>query len=160
MLKKTKLCFAPSYVFSLIMEYTVFATFDLVIQYANDGVIVVKRKIAPYKGQWALPGLRIMKPERVNDVIQRIAMQELGLTVNPDHKTFLGQCDGKFRTRQDISTGYLINQPILGGTEIRLNAEHFSSFKIIHPINEIPNNMGSMYRFYIERYAHLHSVNV
>lgn len=46
--------YAPQEVFEQILEWTVvIPTFDLVIEYGNQGVILVKRKIPPYQHQWA-----------------------------------------------------------------------------------------------------------
>jgi hypothetical protein len=44
-----KVKFAPKEIFEKILEWAVIPTFDLVIEYGNKGIIVVKRKIAPYK---------------------------------------------------------------------------------------------------------------
>ena len=142
--------YAPREIFEQILEWSVIPTFDLVIEYENQGFIVVKRKIAPYKNQWALPGLRMMKGEEINDTLKRIAKNELGLTINPRKKILLGQYVGKFITehqRQDISTGYLIQmdnfQPIIA------NKDHFSNYRIT---KTIPHPMGAMYKFYIRIY--------
>lgn len=75
-------------------------TFDLVLSYEGEGVIVVRRKIAAYKGVWALPGLRMYKPESIDAAIRRIAGQELELDVDPAKRQFLGQYVGRFRTER------------------------------------------------------------
>lgn len=144
-----KIKFAPKKIFDQILEWTVIPTFDLVIQYGNEGVIIVKRKIAPYKNQWALPGLRMFKGENIDDTLRRIARDELGLEIDPEHRVFLGQYVGKFSTehhRQDISTGYLVRIP---QKPIVLNPAHFSTFNIV---KHIPANMGGMYKFYLRKY--------
>jgi ADP-ribose pyrophosphatase YjhB (NUDIX family) len=53
--------FAPREIFEQILEWSVIPTFDLLIQYGDQGIILVKRKIAPYKDQWALPGLSVCR---------------------------------------------------------------------------------------------------
>lgn len=109
-----------------MMKYMPIPTFDLIIEYGSKGVIVVKRKIEPYKNVWALPGLRMYKGESINDTLQRIAKNELGLKINAKEKQLVGQFVGKFTSennRQDISTAYSIkvdeHQPI------KMNEEHF-----------------------------------
>ncbi len=142
--------FAPRKVFEQILEYSVIPTFDLIIEYGDKGVIVVKRKIPPYNNQWALPGLRMMKSESIDDTIKRIAKQELGLNLNAKNKILLGQYVGRFKTenqRQDISTCYILH--ISENTPIILNTEHFSSYKIT---KSIPVGTGAMYRFYLKQY--------
>lgn len=146
--KGKKLKYAPREIFEQIMEWSVIPTFDLVINYGNQGFIVVKRKIAPYKNQWALPGLRIMKGEEIDDTLKRIAKNELGLNINTQRKIFLGQYVGKFKTehqRQDISTGYMIS--VAGSQPIQLNSEHFTDYRIA---GTIPSPMGAMYKFYLK----------
>jgi 8-oxo-dGTP pyrophosphatase MutT (NUDIX family) len=145
--------FAPREIFEQILEWSVIPTFDLLIQYGDRGIILVKRKIAPYKDQWALPGLRMYKGEDINDTLKRIALQEVGLTINPNDKAFIGQFVGKFKTeneRQDISTGYLIKIP--DNQEIKINPDHFSNYQVS---KTIPSPIGAMYKFYLEQYATL-----
>lgn len=77
---------APRELFVEILKYMPIATFDLIVEYGDQGVIVVKRKIEPYKNVWALPGLRMYKGESINDTLRRIAKDELGLTIDPEKK--------------------------------------------------------------------------
>ena len=142
--------YAPRKIFEQILKWSVIPTFDLVIEYGDQGFIVVKRKIAPYKNQWALLGLRMMKGERINDTLKRIAKNELSLNINPHRKIFLGQYVGKFKTehqRQDLSTGYAIKAR---DTQlIKLNQDHFSDYLIT---KKIPSPIGAMYKFYLQKY--------
>ncbi len=140
---------APRDIFEKMLEFGVMPTFDIVFQYGDEGFIFLKRTIAPYQNVWAFPGLRMLKNESINDTLTRIARDELGLTINPEHKTFLDQYVGKFTTefhRQDISTGYLIK---LDGTEkLTPNPDHFSQMKIS---KELPEKTGAMYAHYFHR---------
>lgn len=148
-----ELKFAPREVFEQILKYAVIPTFDLVLEYGDMGVILVKRKIAPYESKWALPGLRIFKPESIEDTIRRIAKQEVGLDVDPDKRLFLGQYVGRFKTeygRQDLSTGYYLK--VSDDSKIVLNKDHFSSYKLTKTV--LPN-MGAMYKFFFKKYLEL-----
>lgn len=145
--------FAPRKIFEKILEWAVIPTFDLVIEYGDKGVLIVQRKIAPYQNQWALPGLRMFKGENIDDVLVRIANDELGLNIDPSKRKFLGQYVGKFSTeqnRQDLSTGYSIAIP--STQEIKMNEEHFSSMRLITSRNEIPSRAGAMYKFYLNTF--------
>lgn len=145
-----KIKFAPKVIFEQILEWMVIPTFDLVIEYGSKGVIIVKRKIPPYKNQWALPGLRMNKGEEIDDTLKRIAKQEVGLDIETKNKRFLGQRVGKFFTeynRQDLSTGYLIHAE--DTQKIVLNTQHFTSFKVVR---DTPSNIGAMYKFYLNAY--------
>ena len=149
-----KLKFAPRKQFETLLDWAVMPTFDLVVECRSQGVIIVKRKIAPYKNQWALPGLRQYKGEGFKDTLKRIAKDELGLEINPSMARILGQYDGFFRTehqRQDISTGYHVS--VSENQEIRPNLLHFSSFRIIKSQEQIPSNIGAMYKFYLQEYS-------
>lgn len=147
-----ELCFAPRELFEQILEYAVVPTFDLVIEVPSFGVVLVRRKIAPYADQWALPGLRMMKPEDIDETLIRIAKQEVGLSINPKERRFLGQFVGRFRTehnRQDISTGYAV---VTKQAEVCLNEKHFSDYRLIKSFDEVPSRIGAMYKFYLATY--------
>lgn len=123
---KAKIKFAPRDIFEKVLEWAVIPTFDLVIEYGDKGIILVKRRIPPYQNQWALPGLRMFKGENIEEALIRIAGKELGLKIEPLQRGFLGQYVGKFSTennRQDLSTGYFIR--ISPEQEIRINEDHF-----------------------------------
>jgi len=141
---------APQRDFETILKWAVIPTFDLVIEYGDLGVIVCRRRIAPYQGVWALPGLRMLKPEGIEDTIVRIGRQELGLELDPVGRVFLGQYVGRFRTehrRQDLSTGFALR--VSASQKLKPNREHFSSVKTVATT---PSRTGAMYRHYLERY--------
>lgn len=148
-----ELKFAPREVFDQMLEYMVIPTFDLVIEYGGQGIIVARRTIAPYQHQWALPGLRMFKGESIDDTLRRIARQEVGLDIDPRQKVLLGQFVGRFKTehqRQDLSTGYWIKAS--ARQPITLNREHFSELRLAETL---PRPMGAMYRYYVHRYHEL-----
>ncbi len=144
-----ELKFAPREIFEQLLEYMVIPTFDLVIEYGEQGIVLVRRTIAPYQHQWALPGLRMHKGESIDDTLRRIARQEVGLEIDPRQKVLLGQFVGKFKTehqRQDLSTGYWIK--VASDRPLTPNPAHFSDVRITYAP---PRNMGAMYRFYLQR---------
>ncbi len=144
--------FAPREAFETMLEYSVIPTFDLVIEVPDKGVLVVRRKIAPYAGKWALPGLRMYKNEGIDDTISRIAEQEAGIAVEVDKKRFIGQYVGKFKTehnRQDLSTGYVVTAL---SDEVNINEAHLSGARFITSTDDIPVATGAMYKFYLESY--------
>jgi ADP-ribose pyrophosphatase YjhB (NUDIX family) len=151
--KRPEIKFAPREVFEGILEYGVIPTFDLVVEMPRGaGVVIVRRIIAPYENRWALPGLRMFKPESIEDVVYRIAEDEVGLEVDVRSRRFLGQYVGRFRTeheRQDLSTAYVVRAV---SEEIRLNRDHFSAHQIIAKREEIPSNTGAMYKYYLSAY--------
>jgi hypothetical protein len=88
----------------------------------------------------------------IDDVIERIVQDEVGLQIDPVGRRFLGQFTGRFRSehgRQDISTGYVVASSTAA---IRLNGEHFSGCRVVRSLDELPKDLGAMYRFYLSRY--------
>jgi colanic acid biosynthesis protein WcaH len=145
--------FAPQDVFDQILEWSVIPTFDLILEYGDKGVILLKRTITPYKDVWAFPGLRMYKGETIEDTIIRIAKAELGITINPTQRIILGQYTAQFDTdneRQDISTGFLIR--LTGAEELAFNKEHFSELVIA---KTCPKPAGAMYEYYFQKYLDL-----
>jgi hypothetical protein len=150
-MNKAKL--APKKIFNQILRWSVIATFDLIIECEDKGIFILKRTNAPYKNQWALPGLRILKSESIDDTLGRIAKDELGLKINTSKKILLGQYVGKFKTennRQDLSTCYVIK--IKKIQKYKINPGHFSDYKIINSKKQIPKNIGAMYKYYLNIY--------
>jgi ADP-ribose pyrophosphatase YjhB (NUDIX family) len=151
--KRPAVKFAPRELFEEILKYCVIPTFDLIVELPPNGeVVIARRTIAPYENKWALPGLRMLKPENIDDVIARIAGDELGLHVNLGGKRYVGQYVGRFKTeheRQDISTGYAVTA--LGG-DLVINRDHFSDHQLITNADGIPGNIGAMYKYYLQTY--------
>lgn len=142
--------FAPRAIFEQILDYAVIPTFDLILHTPENRVVLVKRKIAPYRDTWALPGLRMMKPEGIDETLARIAHAELGLRIDPCKRRFIGQYVGRFRTehqRQDLSTCYAVE---IGESSIALNTEHFHAMRHVPSVADIPSRTGAMYRYYLE----------
>ncbi len=143
--------YAPREVFEQILEWAVIPTFDLVVV-VGDQVAIVRRKIAPYRNVWALPGLRMLKGESIDDCLARIARQELGIDVDVANKVLLGQYVGRFATehqRQDLSTGYVVRAL---SADITPNPEHFSGIRLIGSLDELPAASGAMYRHYLAEF--------
>lgn len=146
----------PKEIYDEILEWAVIPTFDLVIEYGAEGIIIIKRKVAPYQNLWALPGRRMLKGESIEDTLIRIANQEGGLLIDPSERTFLGQYVGKFATmqnRQDISTGYSVR--CSSDQKISFDKNRYSSMNLVKSRDEIPSRIGSMYAFFLNRYFDL-----
>ena len=148
-----KLQIPPDEAWETIRRYAVIPAFDPLIEVPGRGILLVRRRLAPYRGAWALPGLRMHRPESVPDTLVRIARQETGLEIDVDGRVFLGQYVGRFRTefeRHDLSTGYHVRATPLA--EPRINPEHFTGHRFIARLDDVPENTGAMYRFYLRNY--------
>jgi 8-oxo-dGTP pyrophosphatase MutT (NUDIX family) len=142
--------FAPREIFEQLLEWSVIPTFDILFEYGDQGVIFLKRTITPYENVWALPGLRMYKGEDIEETLQRIAKEELGLNIDGTQGIYLGQYTAKFKTehdRQDLSTGYLFR--LSGSEKLEYNKQHFSNISIS---NKCPEPIGAMYQYYFELY--------
>lgn len=143
---------APDDVFPLILKYSVIPTFDLILK-GSAGVLLVRRRISPYRQRWALPGLRILKGESIHACLSRIALLEVGVRIDPARGVYIGQAVASFRTRQDLSTCYAFDIPI---DEVRLNCEHFSGWRYVKGIPDMPRASGGLYRRHLSQYfAHV-----
>ncbi len=59
---------------------------DLVIRNNEGKVLLVKRKNHPLKGEWCVPGGRILRGEKIKDAAKRKAKDELGLDLEVKDK--------------------------------------------------------------------------
>ncbi len=66
--------------FELIYSQVPRLTVDLVVM-TEGGVVLVKRKEQSWHGMWHLPGGTVLYREKIEDTVQRIAVEELGLPV-------------------------------------------------------------------------------
>jgi ADP-ribose pyrophosphatase YjhB (NUDIX family) len=142
---------APETVFESILQYAVIPTFDLIMDFP-EGVLLVRRSIAPYKNCWALPGLRMLRGETVDACLERIAKSEVGCSIDPIQKIFVNQAVVSFphhHGRQDVSTCYAFN---LTDGRIALNPDHIDSSMIISHLAHAPSGLGRLYREHLERY--------
>ncbi|QCC52200.1 NUDIX domain-containing protein [Halapricum salinum] len=58
---------------------------DLVVHY-DGGVILGKRTNEPAKGEWFVPGGTVRKHESLEDAVQRVANEELGVGVTIERR--------------------------------------------------------------------------
>lgn len=138
---------APRHVFDEILKYAVIPTIDLILQ-CGPGIVLLRRVISPYARKWALPGLRLLKGDSVSDCIERIAREELGIRSSElSEPFFVGQRCVKFRTemeRQDLASSYYVETT---SRSFKLNADHYSSVRLIGSIEEVPTGTGALYRW-------------
>ncbi|HMQ56325.1 MAG TPA: NUDIX domain-containing protein [Anaerolineae bacterium] len=70
--------FIPSPLYYQILENIPIACVDIAIV-ANGSVLLVKRQDAPARGQWWVPGGRVIKGEMMRETAARKAREEVGL---------------------------------------------------------------------------------
>lgn len=112
---------------------------DLVVLTIADRrlrVALVERGIAPFKGQWALPGGFVLDGESVTEAAQRELAEEAGLTLAPAHLEQLATFGevGRDPRGRVISVAYLAFVASLGGVEPGSDASGASWW----PVDEVP----------------------
>lgn len=123
----------PKEIFDYIENYVPFSSVDIIINYKNEGIILTKRAIRPYRGWWHLPGSVILKNERMVDAVKRSAREELGLELI--NIQFLGNYE-LFTKRRHYITHAFAAQYESG--EIKLDKQS-SDISILGP-RQIPRN--------------------
>ncbi|WP_251328451.1 GDP-mannose mannosyl hydrolase [Haloplanus pelagicus] len=58
---------------------------DLIVRH-DGGVVLGKRENRPGRGEWFVPGGRVLKDEAIDDAIDRVAREELGVAVDVEER--------------------------------------------------------------------------
>ena len=85
---------------------------DLIIK-SNEGILLTKREIPPYKGYWHLPGGTVLYGERLTETINRVAKEETGLDIVVEKALGTIEFPITSKNMHTISMGFLLK--ILGG---------------------------------------------
>jgi len=104
------------------------------------------RNIPPWKGQWHLPGGTVFYKERIADTVRRIALEELGASVNVGK--LLGYIE-YISEERERGFGYTITMVFLcslNKTDMEPN-EEASEIKIF---KELPENIIDEQRVFLE----------
>lgn len=142
---------APKRAFAKMLKYGVIPTFDLIL-HSPEGILMVRRRISPYVDMWALPGLRILKGEMIEDCLKRIAEDEVSIEINPAAARFVRQAVVKFASnhnRQDLSNCYAIE---IGTEAIHINKENLSAWTFARDLGSMPTPLGDLYRHHLSFY--------
>lgn len=119
-----------------IVEHAPIVSVDLVVEH-DGGVLLGRRQNEPAKGEWFLPGGRVLKNEARKRAVHRVAEEELGASV--EIRDCLGTAEHFYESadvpgvdsKHYLSTGYRCTftdaDPALGGDD-----QH-SDFRVFEP---------------------------
>ena len=89
-------------------------TADIIIEYADGNIVLVKRKFPPYAGYWALPGGMMDEGETIETTAVREAKEETGLDVTL--KKIVGVYSDPNRDTRGRFVSVTYTASIVGGT--------------------------------------------
>ena len=122
-----------------------------VVEFADERILIVKRRTVPFKGYWALPGGRVEAGESVEEAIVREVKEETGLDVEILRKI------GEYRERgfkdgveYDYSPACFLVKPI-GGEILRQKSE-IEEIKLVK-LEEVPRELAFVHSRMIGDYA-------
>lgn len=140
--------------FKMVVDSTPLVSIDLCLV-CEGQLLMGLRQNEPLKGQWFTPGGRLLKNERWQDGLVRIAKTELGLTVKSDDFELMGVWDHFYENSaidEGISTHY-VNLPhvcfLESEPELSLDPQHESVrwFDVAPIIND------TRHQVYMREYA-------
>lgn len=70
----------PAETFTVIQNHVPEACVEIFLEH-DGGVLLARRTNEPAKGEWFWPGSRLLKGERLAEAAHRVALEELGITV-------------------------------------------------------------------------------
>nr|WP_028007986.1 NUDIX domain-containing protein [Solimonas flava] len=95
-----------------IVEHTPLVSIDLIVQDAEDRVLLGYRNNEPARGTWFVPGGVIRKDESLDEAFQRIAKTELDLPLLRGKAHFVGVFEhmypSNFAEVAGITTHYIV----------------------------------------------------
>ena len=120
--------------FKKIIKFTPLIAIDFIIQF-NNKYLLGKRINQPAKDFLFVPGGRILKDEKINDAINRLSNQELGITLNKEMLEFHKIAEHHYNNNyfnDNFSTHY-----ICLSYKYQLNKNEFNSLDLSKQHNQI-----------------------
>ena len=94
---------------------------DLVVK-CNGEILMLKRRIDPMKGYWALPGGMVNKGENMSEAAIRKADEELGVKVLESELKLVGIVNHYHFARQDIAITFAVS--VSEKPDIKIDYQH------------------------------------
>ena len=140
--------------FKVVVASTPLVSIDLCLVHGNK-LLLGLRQNEPLKGQWFTPGGRVVKNERWQDALERIAKVELGLGLNHADCQLMGVWDHLYENgavSPDISTHYVNLPHVCFFDELpALTMDEQHGQLEWHPLDRVASN--DTYHQYMKLYA-------
>lgn len=102
---------------------------DLVVK-NNQGIVLTKREIKPAKGKWHLPGGGVLFGEPLEQAVQRVALEEIGVRVKAQKILGVMEFFGENDFGHGVSVVYLVS-PVSSQLRGGWQARELGFFKIL-----------------------------
>lgn len=104
----------PDDVWVEVFKHMPIPSVDLVVRF-TDGILLAKRQNETAKGEWFVPNGRVRKGEHLSETVQRVAQEELGVSVSIEDR--LGTYDYLYDTsdvnesggKHYVANGFLVS---------------------------------------------------
>jgi len=117
--------------YELVKSLVPICCVDLIV-HRGEQVLLCHRNNEPDKGQWALPGGRVLKGETFEEAVRRKAMEELGIEVKIERQ--VGTYDIVLEKLHAITIVFLVTME--EDAPIKLDSQH-SAYKWISTIDNV-----------------------
>ena len=108
----------------------------LLLKDSNRGFLLTKRTIPPLQGYWHIPGIFLLKGEKLFDCIKRAAKEELKLNIKEDNFKLLGIFEDLDKDPRGHIIDIVYKYQISDQLRLNLNDKSKKFFK------ELPKNIG------------------
>ncbi len=100
-------------IFNLVIKHTPLISIDLIVTNQHEQIMLGWRRNHPAKNHWFVPGGRILKNETIRHAFQRIADNELGLSLSLHQTSFMGVYEHihsheNFSNEEGYGTHYIV----------------------------------------------------
>lgn len=106
---------------------------EVIIQSDKKEVLLTERSIEPLKGKWHIPGGTVLKNEKLEQAVKRVAKEEIGVTIKIERMIGVIEYNLKNYFSQPIGIVFLTKIISKNIHNIRTdkNSKNFGFFKII-----------------------------
>ncbi len=128
---------------------------DILVDVKGQGIAWGRRLNPPMKGMLATFGVRVLMTDNSwEELLKRVAQEEIGLDINPGKLGFVGQQVVRFNQKKDgierldLTTCWAVT--VDSSARLTPNPKNYDKKLVI--TYEIPNDAGEMYRRFAQQY--------